>query len=59
MYTSKVVHKNLVENNAYISVGDPYKRGFTEKNPWWDDVDKIKFKAIKCQVSGFIIEISD
>lgn len=25
MYATKLVNKNLVDNNAYISIGDPYK----------------------------------
>ena len=25
MYATKYVNKNIVDNNAYISIGDPYK----------------------------------
>jgi hypothetical protein len=25
MYSTKLVNKNMVSNNAYITVGDPYK----------------------------------
>ena len=25
MYSTKYFNKNMVENNAYISIGDPYK----------------------------------
>lgn len=25
MYATKLVNKNVVDNNAYISIGDPYK----------------------------------
>ena len=25
MYSTKLVNKNIVDNNAYISIGDPYK----------------------------------
>lgn len=25
MYATKFVNKNIVDNNAYISIGDPYK----------------------------------
>lgn len=25
MYSTKLINKNLVENNKYITIGDPYK----------------------------------
>lgn len=51
MYSKRVIHKNVVDNNAYISAGDPYTGGVTDKSPWWDYVKHDSLKPIRCQVS--------
>ena len=57
MYSRRVIHKNVVENNAYISAGDPYIGGVTDKSPWWEETKKENFKPIRCQVSIFHVPI--
>lgn len=54
MYSKRAIHKNIVEGNAYISAGDPYIGGPTDKSPWWSEMKKENFKPIRCQVSSFL-----
>ena len=53
MYCKRVIHKNVVDNNAYISAGDPYIGGLPDKIAWWELVRSEHLKPIKCQVSAY------
>lgn len=48
MYKKKVIHKQYVDGNAYITVGDPYvvRAGNSLRQP----VKGEKLKAMECPV---------
>jgi hypothetical protein len=49
MYSTKLINKNLVENNKYITIGDPYKD--PKANMFRQDKKGEKCLTVKVQIS--------
>jgi hypothetical protein len=56
MYATKLVNKNVVENNAYITVNDPYKdqiqNPFRASKRGKDDKPLAPFQVKVCKIHG-------